>query len=199
MTIDNTQYTKLITSEHNQRPNYMAMIGLTVQPCVDNQNQLANFPALFNIFTAVGDQLDSIGLWVGASRDLQQEVDGVGILADADYRVLLEAVIAANHWDGTVPGAYAIWAIVFAQQNFQIFIQDNQDMTMFYVFVAASVTTVVKALLLDGFLDLRPAGVLMLGYFEPSVPNVPLFGLDAENATVSGLDVGAWVVPITLP
>lgn len=197
MAITDNQYTGLITSEHNQQPNYMAMVALLTQPMVDNQNALAMFAALFNIYTAVGEQLDFLGQWIGASRFLTTDIDGTNELNDADYRLLLEAVIAANHWDGTVPGAYAIWAVVFAQQLFQIFIQDNQDMTMFYVFIAASLTTVVKALLLDGYLTLVPAGVKLLGYFEPSVPGVPMFGFDAENATVSGFDVGAFVVPIT--
>jgi hypothetical protein len=69
-----SEYLSLITSEHNQRPNFMAWIAALCQPSVDQQNQLANFPSLFDIDVAVGDQLDKIGQWVGVSRSLPQGI-----------------------------------------------------------------------------------------------------------------------------
>lgn len=188
-------YTAKITSVFNQQPKFMAMVELFLQGLINNQNVVASYQQLFNLYTAVGDQLDILGQWIGAGRNLRIEVNGTSVLTDDDYRVLLEAVVAQNYWDGTVPGAYSIWGLVFARNGYQIYIQDNQDMSMFLVFVGTA-SNVVLAMILNGYIDLRPAGVLMLGYFEPSVPNVPFFGLDAENATVSGLDVGAWVVEI---
>jgi hypothetical protein len=179
------EYTGLVTSEHNQRPNFMAMIAVQVQAYVDNINLLRNFQALFDIDLAAGQQLDMIGVWVGASRNISIPLTGVyfsfntvglgfnqgtwlGIgdstsglttLSDDQYRLLLKAKIASNHWDGTVPGAYAIWAIVFQFEPFTILIQDNQDMTMQFTLVGTNIPAVTKALLTNGLIALIPAGV----------------------------------------
>lgn len=220
---DSTNYTGLITSEHNQRSNYVATVGLSVQPSVDLQNLAALFSRLFDIDLAVGDQLDKIGVWVGQSRNLTiplsgvyfaldtlgvgldegtwfetgQSLTGLVTLPDDSYRLLLKAVIAANHWDGTVPGAYAIWAIVFSLYNFTILLQDNQDMSMDIIFlVVGTIPAVTLGLLTNGFLTMRPAGVLINGYWQPSVPGSPVFALDTEGPSLAGLDVGVWAIPV---
>jgi hypothetical protein len=178
-------YTSLVTSEHNKRPNFMAMIAVQVQAYVDNINLLRSFAVLFDLDFAAGQQLDMIGVWVGASRNIPIPLTGVyfafntanlgfnqgtwfGIgdsasglttLSDDQYRLLLRAKIASNHWDGTVPGAYAIWAIVFKFEPFNILIQDNQDMTMQFTLVGTNIPAVTKALLTNGLIALIPAGV----------------------------------------
>lgn len=178
-------YTSLVTSEHNKRPNFMAMIAVQVQAYVDNINLLRSFKALFDLDVAIGQQLDMLGLWIGASRNIPIPLTGVyfafnttglgfnqgtwfGIgdsasglttLSDDQYRLLLRAKIASNHWDGTVPGAYAIWAIVFQFEPFNILIQDNQDMTMQFTLVGTNIPAVTKALLTNGLIALIPAGV----------------------------------------
>jgi len=48
------------------------------------------------------------------------------------------------------------------------------------------------ALLTQGHIGLRPAGVQIEAYVTQSVPDAPLFGLDVENGVMAGLDVGAW-------
>lgn len=192
-----SDYLGLVTSEHNQRPKYIAFLTALLQPFVDNINLVNSFPQLFDLDLAVGQQLDFNGQWIGASRQLKKTIGGVSQLDDTTYRLLLKAVIALNHWDGTVPGAYAIWAIVFADQPFQILIQDNQDMSMFFVFINPDLSTLVLALITGGYFDLRPAGVLMRGYFKPSVPGIPVFGWGIENDTVAGWGHGAWIAPLT--
>lgn len=178
-------YTSLVTSEHNKRPNFMAMIAVQVQAYVDNINLLRSFKALFDLDVAIGQQLDMLGLWIGASRNIPIPLTGVyfafnttglgfnqgtwfGIgdsasglttLSDDQYSLLLRAKIASNHWDGTVPGAYAIWAIVFQFEPFNILIQDNQDMTMQFTLVGTNIPAVTKALLTNGLIALIPAGV----------------------------------------
>jgi hypothetical protein len=86
---------------------------------------------------------------------------------------------------------------VFAGQPFQILIGDQQDMSMFFVFINPALSTLVLALITGGYFDLRPAGVLMRGYFKPSIPGTPVFGWGIENATVAGWGHGAWVAPLT--
>jgi Protein of unknown function (DUF2612) len=198
MSLTTSTYTALITSEHNQRPKFMAMIAAIVQAAVDQQNELSTFPALFDVDLAVGDQLDKIGLWVGVSRNLPIEVGGISTLPDASYRILVKLFIAMNQWDGTVPGIYNVWNSVFAAEGYKILVQDDQDMTMFVVFLNPPTDIVILSILTEGYFLLRPAGVRIIGYFEPSVPSIPLFGFDAEDSMVSGFDVGDWVVPIVV-
>ena len=215
-------YTSLVTSEHNKRPNFMAMIQQDVQAYVDNINLLRNFSNLFDIDQAVGQQLDMIGVWVGISRNIAVPLTGVyfafntalvgfnqgawlgignatsglTVLGDLDYLLLLKAKIAANHWDGTIPGAYKIWGIVFANQPFTLMIQDGQDMTMAIIVVGTINTAVTLSLIINGYITLRPAGVLITGYYQNTVANFPVFGFGPESATLAGFNDGAWVKKI---
>ncbi|WP_144156567.1 DUF2612 domain-containing protein [Paraburkholderia sp. BCC1885] len=222
MTVQLSQYTSLITSEHNEKPRFMAMVSLLGQWAVDRQNMLASIPGLFDIDDAVGQQLDWVGQWVGVSRNLSIPLTGVyfsfdtsglgfdqgtwlgpfdpttGLvsLPDNAYRTLLYAVIAANNWDGTVPGAYTAWNTIFEPLGYSILIEDGQDMTMTVALIGPTPDAVTLALFTGGYLNLRPAGVGITFYYTQSVPDVPIFGFDAENSSISGFDVGAWAVSV---
>lgn len=64
-----TPYTSLITSEHNQKPNFMALVGVLSGALGDTSACLESMIDAFNLNGgAVGAQLDIIGLWVGQSR-----------------------------------------------------------------------------------------------------------------------------------
>ena len=207
-------YTALVTNEHSL-PKFLAIINALTQPFIDLQNQLNQFPQLFDVDQAVGDQLDIVGQWVGVSRNLQipltgvyfsLDIAGVGldqgtifgpydpttqldVLPDDSFRQLIYAAIANNQWDGTIPNAYSFMEQVFPGNTF--FIQDNQDMSMLIGVVgSAPLNAVTYALLTGGYLKLQPAGVEINGYVTASVQGAPLFGLDVENSIVSGLDVG---------
>lgn len=209
-----TQYTGLVTSEH-QKPIFLALVSMLVQGQADLQQVAQTFPALFDIDNAAGVQLDATGEWIGAPRDLNIPLTGVyfsfdtaglgwdegtifgqfdpntqlDILPDDSYRQLLYAKIANNHWDGTIPTAYQFMQPVFPNNTF--FIQDNQDMSMLIGVIGSSPLNAVSyALLTGGYLQLKPDGVRINGYVTPSVPGAPLFGFDVENSLISGFDVG---------
>jgi hypothetical protein len=143
-------YLSLITAEHNQRPRFVATVALSVQPYVDGSNTALSLIGLFDLDTAVGVQLDALGQWVGITRyvtiDLEQwftfDKYNVGFdqgkwltpyettnetvaLDDEHYRLLLRARIASNQWDGTIPGAYDAWGVLFQDTGYQILIQDG--------------------------------------------------------------------------
>ena len=210
-------YTSLITSEHNDKPNFMAVIAALCQPFVDGQAVLNAMPQDYDIDTAVAAQLDTVGLWVGQSRNITTpltgvyfalDTAGVGLdqgtwfgpfdsttgltsLPDDSYRVLLKAKIANNQWAGNVPDAYVFLDQVFPGD--QAFIQDNGDMTMLLGVVGSTpLNAVTYALLTNGYLDVKPVGVRINYYVTPSVVGAPIFGFDVENTTISGLDVGGW-------
>lgn len=214
-------YIAMVPHQHRNKPKYIAWLSALLQPFVDRQALMASVPALFDIDspTCAGVWQDMVGEWVGASRDLSipltgvyfaWDTDGVGwdqgtwyqvgdstteltVLPDDAYMTLIRARIAANHWDGTIPGAYLIWATLFGPN--QILIQDNQDMSMTIIWLGQT-DAVTLALLTGGYLDLRPAGVQIRGYFKPSVPDEPIFGWDADSDLIKGWDEGAWLVEI---
>lgn len=215
--VDVSKYTGLITAEHNSRPNFIAVIKALCQPFVDQQNVGLSIPALYDVDTAIGAQLDTVGEWIGASRDLVIPLTGVyfafdtagvgfdqgtwkgpfdpttqlDVLPDSYYRLLLLAKIANNQWDGTVPGAYKFMESVFPGNTF--FIQDLGNMTMIIgVINTVPLDAVTTALLEGGYFNIRPAGVQVIDYAVPSVAGDPCFGFDAENSTIAGFDHGAW-------
>lgn len=212
-------YLALIAPEHAQKPNFLASVTAAIQPFADQISVLSTFPTLWDIDNAVGDQLDTIGEWVGQSRNLAVPLTGVyfsfGVaglgfgqgtwqgefdptsglvsLPDDAYRTLLKAKIGNNHWDGSIEAAYAFLDPLFPGDS--TIIQDNQDMSMLLGIIGPNALTAVEtALLENGYLDVKPAGVRINGYVSPSVPNAPFFGFGVENSTISGFGVGGWAI-----
>lgn len=212
-------YLNLITSEHRDKPNFMATVAAECQPFVDIMNALYSMITMFTP-DATGDQLDKVGARVGVSRNLATPLQnvyfswdggpgwdegvwlgpndspsGLTTLPDDAFQILVKFAIAQNNWDGTIPGAYAIWESVMGT-NFGILIQDNQDMTMLVTFIDLIQSVVTKALITGGYFNLRPAAVAITEFAQPSVQGEPVFGWDAQNSTVAGWDTGCWIEPL---
>lgn len=186
-----SDYTSLITSEHADKPLFIAVVSLLVQQAVDNQAVLQQMQTLFDLDTAVGTQLDAIGIWVGFSRYVfVNPTLGTITLDDSDYRTLLRARILRNHWDGTNSQLQVILANIFPGTGITMFAIDNQDMSMDIFITAGTLTPTQIALIESGLLIPRPEGVLIAGY---AYLTGPLFGLDFENAAIAGLDVGEFI------
>lgn len=218
---DSSQYTDLITSEHNNRPKFMAVVETLAQPMVDLQNLLSSMPGKFDLDSAVGDQLDTIGIWVGISRNVpvplsgvyfSLDIDGLGFdqgswkgpfdpdtgltrLDDETYRLVIRAKIGANHWDGTLGASKAILDSIFGGGTF-VFIQDNQDMSMTIGIAGVIPSAVFLALLAHGLIPLKPEGVRINIVIVTSVESAPIFGFDMSNDLVAGFDAGAWGTPL---
>jgi hypothetical protein len=210
-------FLKLITSEHIEKPKYVQTVTVTIQPLADESRTLVNFPLLFDVDYAVGDQEDKTGQWIGKTRFVplgnvffSWDTPGLGWeqgnwrgpfdspaaltrLDDYHYRILLYATIAANNWDGSVPGAYLAWDTLFANTGLQILIQDEGYMSMLYALRGTTIPdAVTQALFTSGQMNLKPVGVQILDYVFQSLEGLPFFGFDIENDTVSGWDVGVW-------
>ncbi len=208
-------YLNLITSEHRLKPKYMAMVSFGSEVYVYLQDLLASMIPKFDVDTAVGNQLDIIGQWVGISRNVSIPISGVYFSWDADYtlgwdygtwqpsylptevtvlpddayRTLIRAKIAANQWDGTTNGAYAIWDAIFPTVT--ILIQDNQDMSYDLAFVGGIVDSLTVALVSEGYIPLKPEGVRVNTYFFP-VDTGPVFAWDLESDLLGGWDEASW-------
>ena len=218
MSGDVTPYTGLITSEHQDKPKFMATVAASLQPLADMIATLNAMPAAFDLDEAEGAQLDAVGVRVGVSRQLAEpltsvyfslDTAGLGLdqgslmgpfdpasglvsLPDDSYLTLIRAKIASNQWDGTVASAYAIWNLVFAPAGSGILIQDNCDMTMVLALTGVLPNAVTLALFSGGLIDLKPAGVAVVDRYVPTVADTPYFGLDIESAAIAGLGVGAF-------
>lgn len=215
-----TEYLDLITSEHRLKPKFAAMVELNVSVFVRVSNLIQAMNGLFDLDTAIGDQLDILGEWVGVSRNVRIPIPDVYFSWDADYtlgwdygtweanltpfegtvlpddayRTLIKAKIAANHWDGTTNGAYAIWESLFTQ--FTILIQDHQDMSYDLIIVGGIVDSLTLALLAGGYIPLKPEGVRVNEYIVP-VNDGPLFGWDLDTEFITGWDDGSWAREIS--
>lgn len=242
-------YLDLVIGEHAFSPNLIATLTALLQPVVDVTEALLQLPSDFDIDTAVGVQLDQVGLWVGRTRYLTvplpnvyftldgpervgldsgiwyepfNPIEGVIALPDDGYRILLKADIIANHWDGTISGAYAAWDFLFAGEGITIFIEDlssnpggnwfsldipglgldegtwrttsaSGNMHMILGLLSDNpLDAITFALFTGGYIKLKPIGVMIDAFVTQSVPGIPYFGLDLENDAISGLDVGAW-------
>lgn len=216
------KYVDLITSEHQGKPKFEGVVRALTAGFSDNGEAVLDFVNKFDLDQAVGSQLDDIGLWVGVSRRLPVPIIGVyfawndtaltgwgsGIwrgpfdpvtglysLPDDIYRKLIRARIAANQWDGTIPGAIAIWALVFDGGQ-TIIIQDNQNMTMVVGFVGPALSAVEQALLTGGYVALKPSGVRISYYAIPPGPG-PLFAWNASSPELDGWGSGSWATQLT--
>ena len=175
---DISKYMALVPSQHADKPKFMALVAMLVQPIADIIALLQSMPGLFDLDNAVGAQLDIVGLWVGVTRNITVplpnvyfSLDTVGLgldqgtlqgpfdpttgllsLPDGPYRTLLRARIASNHWDGTIPGAYAAWNALFAGTGFGILIGDGGDMSMVYALTGPVPDAVTLALFTGVFI-----------------------------------------------
>lgn len=213
-------YLNLITSNFAAQPNFTSMISYDVSPLVQVQSLLASMIPLFDLDTPpVGNQLDIIGQWVGVSRNVAVPITGVfftwdstpsvgwdygtwaadptetviTVLPDDAYLTLIKGKIAANNWDGTTDGAYAIWNQLFPA--FTILIQDYQNMSYAVGIVGGVIDSLTLALITGGYIPLRPEGVEITEYFI-AVDTNPLFGWDIETDFVSGWDTGSWAMEV---
>lgn len=143
-------YLDLVTWQH-QRPKFLETILHSIRGQAQEISLLLGIPQLFDIDTAVGQQLDYTGQWIGVSRYITTALgnvyfswddDAIGfdqgvwwqpftsttefyMLDDEHYRFLLKARIVSNHWDGTIPNAYEAWDTLFAPEDYQVLIQDG--------------------------------------------------------------------------
>lgn len=177
-------YTGLIISQHADKPNFAATVGIAVEPFCGLQSMETTAITATTIDTARGVQLDWIGQWVGISRRVPTPISGVyfswnttvaegwnsGVwkgefdpttgltdLPDADYRVLIKAKILANNSSGSIPEIYAILDAAFP--GVVIDVIDNQDMTMEVLYTIADFTPIKEAILIQGLIPIKPAGV----------------------------------------
>lgn len=187
MADDNSKYLKLITSEYYESENFNKYVKAFLDmasPSVDNLN---DFLILFNLDNAVGDQLDKLGSLVSLTRTLPLNISEIPpVLPDDLFRQVIRARIYSNHWDGTIQGLNQIIEILFPNSAFEVL--DNQDMSVNIFMIDSSLSEAVTALLFNGYIIPKPAGVNVNWQIQDSA----LFGWDSDTAFIKGWDEGIW-------
>lgn len=180
-------YLGLITSQYQLSPNMMAWVTSILQYLTDASGCAQSYRLNFDINTAVGVQLDILGVIINMPRLVPfQPTGGINpLLDDTTYRTLLLATIAKNQWNGQVDSIYAAWQTLFP--GGKIIVVDNQDMTL-TVLMSGSFTSITTDLIVHGFIVPRPEGVLI----NYSFAGLPVFGFDLNTSFIAGFDIGKW-------
>ena len=164
-------------------------IDLGPRPLINLSTATRGLVSAFDIDTAVGVQLDILGLWIGRSRIVSQpisgvyfslDIDGLGFdqgvwqgpydpdsgyttLSDETYRIILKAKIAINNWDGRNDSLPPILDAALEGSGLKMQIVDNQDMTIsIWVFPETDISNVsleLIAAIRQGYLTVKAAGV----------------------------------------
>lgn len=194
-----SKYTDLITNYHATKPRFFDHVDLSTRPLIDITAATRGLVSAFDVDTAVGVQLDTLGLWIGRSRIVSQPISGIyfswdtdglgydqGIwqgpydpdygyttLSDETYRIILKAKIAINNWDGRNDSLPPILDAATAGSGLKMQIVDNQDMTIsVWVFPETDISDVsleLIAAIKQGYLTVKAAGVWAGDVETPSV------------------------------
>ena len=210
------EYLGLLSAYHRPRPRFGATVAAVCGAAAAVRDLYAGMPDTFDLDLAVGAQLDTVGRWIGLGRRVATPISGVyfaldieglgmdqgvwqgpfdpdnglTVLADDTYRLLLRAKIGANHWDGTLETSAAILNQIF-QGGTHVLIEDNGDMSVDIGVAGAPPSALFLALLTGGYIPIKPEGVRIKYYVLPSGEG-PLFGFDVQNQYISGFDNGLW-------
>lgn len=179
-------YLNLITSQHRDKPKYIAMLSSLFRHTDDLFDAAIYFDYAFTVDEAQGVQEDIIGDIVGAKRTLKYnpEQGQYPVLDDGAYRSLIRSSIAKNQWKGNIEDLKRVWADVFGTG---IVVQDNQDMSISVV-VVGQFENIVKEMIKQNLIVPKVQGVRINYTFSEG----PVFGYDLDTATIKGYDLADW-------
>ncbi len=178
-------YLSLITSEYQNSNNFLLWLTVPLQIVADMWVCMCSLDQAFELDSAVGAQMDTLGELIGVSRTLGFQPSGglSPILDDGTYRILLRAKIAQNNWDGQIQSLYSLWAQLFPGGT--IALQDNQNMTA-TIFLTGGFSSIIQDLIVNGYIIPRPETVQYTFVFS----TLPVLGFDQDNTFVAGFDKG---------
>nr|WP_255420643.1 DUF2612 domain-containing protein [Arsenophonus endosymbiont of Aleurodicus floccissimus] len=105
------------------------------------------------------------------------------------------AKIRANHWDGTSAMLSEIYQGVIPDETVKIFFIDNQNMSMDVYLTGGVILEVTKAVIKQGYLNIKPEGVRLNAY-TGSEGNNGILGFDVNNRYIDCFDTGSWAVKL---
>lgn len=212
---NSNEYTGLIAGYHVDRPNFQEWVYTLTEPLLLARQRLSGLREEFDVDTAVGVQLDAVGVRVGVSRQLPLKLtdvyfalddvdgygfdfglwkgpydpdDGITVLDDETYRAVIKAKILSNKWNGengTLPEYLSSALSYFGVDSKVLDMQDIQNMHIALHLTKATTPPIVWELISRRIVDVAAAGVSL-----KIVDNVSWFGFDYQTQSVSGFDTG---------
>lgn len=158
---DIQRYLDRTESQHIIRPKYIAAVTALLEKLDAAHGIAKSIPGYYDVATAVGEQLDTIGEIVGVIRKtIPLYVPNVTEVPDDDlYRTIILSRIIQNNWDGTNEGFYEIWEAT-AATLFPVIYHDKQDMSI-DVTILGEVDDHIADLIAYGYIIPKPMGVGM--------------------------------------
>lgn len=158
---DIQRYLDRTESQHIVRPKYIAAVTALLEKLDAAHGIAKSVPGYYDVSTAVGEQLDTIGETIGViRREIPLNVPNVTEVPDDDlYRTIIISKIIQNNWDGTNEGFYEIWDVT-AAPLFPVIYHDNQDMSI-DVTILGEVDDHIADLIAYGYIIPKPMGVEM--------------------------------------
>lgn len=169
-------YADLLILQYIKKPKAYATIQAQVTPVFMDQMPVEVQEA-FNIETAVGVQLDTLGKYTGVSRT-GYTLTGPVTLDDEDYRKLIKLVIIKNNSGSSLATIQSLLAMNFPGQ---ILVSDNQSMGLSYVLLESLGTPDLLEILTSGAYLPAPMGVSVSVTVIPVHEN-PFFGFRTYSA-----------------
>lgn len=179
-------WSQTLISRFADKPIIVSLISSFDAAMDPSANISAFLQYIWNVRTAVGNGLNIWGKIVGIPRTIPGSPPVT--LSDPDYQTLILVKAAANIGNVTIPTLNRLITQIFAGFGI-VFVQDNLNMTLTYVFNFPPTTAQIAIVQNSGAMP-RPAGVEILFSF-PGMPN-PAFGFDSDGPFVEGFDAGFW-------
>lgn len=203
-----SKYTDLITNYHAGKPKFFDHIDLSTRPLIDVSSATSGLVAAFDVDTAVGEQLDILGRWIGVDRTVEAPISGVFLewdkervgwdqgvwlgpyqptdaltyLSDDVYRVVLKARIGINNWNGQNGTLPDILETALAGTGIKMIIVDNQDMSISVLIVIDDeyLMSEIDRLIFDSGMNRGPFVTLPVDYVPSRYDINPIDKLPAE-------------------
>lgn len=203
-----SKYTELITNYHAGKPKFVDHVDLSTRPLIDVSTATSGLVAAFDVDTAVGNQLDILGKWIGIDRTIAAPISGVFLewdkervgwdqgvwlgpyqstdeltyLSDDVYRIVLKARIGINNWNGQNGTLPDILETALAGTGIKMIILDNQDMSISVLIVIDEeyLMSVTDRLIFDSGMNRGPLITLPADYVPSRYDINPIDKLPAE-------------------
>lgn len=188
-------YTALLTGGYRDKPRMVAAVALLGSAFSELSDTLAAMTPAHHLDTAVGEQLDTLGIWIGGSRRLPVaisgsyfsfDVSGLGfdegywkpsgvsvegqvVLDDSTYREVLRLLVAKNNWEGRQLD-YTNYTASFSFGDVLFRVHDLQNMTATVTVSGAVVPSFLRVVIQSLELVPKPMGVEYVAYNYTSAP-----------------------------
>lgn len=148
-------YKALLIMQYADKPKAKATVDVYVTEVVQNQFPLQVQDA-FNLDTAIGVQLDTLGKYIGVKRSANIDPTTYVSLSDSDYRQLIKFAIIVNYSGSSL---YDIQYLLYTFFNDGVLVFDNSNMHMNYFLDSAIGSLNLVLMIITLGLLPRPMGV----------------------------------------